>query len=312
MVFDPIHSGHIALIREAAETTNGVIVLLNSDRWLTRKKGRPFMNWVERATILSAISGVIDVVPVDDGDGTVCNGIQMAARAFGAGSLTFCNGGDRTALNTPETALCEALGIDVKWDVGGGKTSSSSELLSQWLTDDSAERDWGRWTVFRNYTTAKLKELIVEPGKSLSMQRHQQRVELWFVAQGEGEVLVGDSLDKLETISLFADHNPNSIRAEAAPGIDTVRIRKGQWHQLRNTGSEPLHIIEIQHGDLCVEEDIERVGNLPSPKKQLNISGKPCPECGEPNLQSATLMDDFSGWLTCKKCGFRSYCLVDE
>ena len=133
--FDPIHSGHIALIREAAVGTSGVIVILNSDRWLTTKKGRPFMSWDERAEIVGAVKDVVGVVPVDDGDSTVCNGFLTVQKAFPEAQFVFCNGGDRREINTPETAFCEALGIEVKWNVGGGKTASSSTFLKQWLDD---------------------------------------------------------------------------------------------------------------------------------------------------------------------------------
>ncbi len=130
--FDPIHSGHVALIREAANHGD-VVVLLNSDAWLTRKKGRPFMDWNERETVLRAIVGVIDVMAVDDGDGTVCNGIQRAFTRYADYDVTFCNGGDRRHGNTPETAFCEALGIKLAWNIGGGKEQSSTGLLSRWM-----------------------------------------------------------------------------------------------------------------------------------------------------------------------------------
>lgn len=130
--FDPIHSGHIALIREAA-FHGDVVVLLNSDAWLARKKGRPFMDWKERETILRSIVGVIEVVAVDDGDGTVCNGISQVFTRYATHEVTFCNGGDRAHTNTPERALCEALGIKLAWDIGGDKEQSSTGLLSRWM-----------------------------------------------------------------------------------------------------------------------------------------------------------------------------------
>ena len=130
--FDPIHPGHISLIQNAARHGN-VVVLLNSDAWLTRKKGKPFMSWDERATILRAITGVLNVLPVDDGDQTVCNGIAEAVRVYKGRTLIFCNGGDRLAGNTPETALCEGLGVQLVWNVGGGKEQSSTGLLSRWM-----------------------------------------------------------------------------------------------------------------------------------------------------------------------------------
>lgn len=131
--FDPVHPGHIALFAEAVEKYGEVLVILNSDRWLTKKKGQPFMTWEDRAAVLRAIRGVRDVVSVDDGDGTVCNALSRLHRTYWDHTLTFCNGGDRLTGNTPEAALCEGLGIQLAWNVGGSKMNSSSILLSQWL-----------------------------------------------------------------------------------------------------------------------------------------------------------------------------------
>ena len=73
--FDPVHVGHIRMIREAAEYGD-VIVVANSDNWLHRKKGFVFMEFEKRAEILSSIKGVILVDSVDDTDGTVCEAIR--------------------------------------------------------------------------------------------------------------------------------------------------------------------------------------------------------------------------------------------
>src|SRR5690242_6837351 len=87
--FDPLHSGHIRMIKAAAEHGD-VVIILNSDEWLLRKKGYVFMTWKERAEILSSIKGVESVVPVDDADGTVCKSLEELQPDY------FGNGGDRT------------------------------------------------------------------------------------------------------------------------------------------------------------------------------------------------------------------------
>ena len=120
--FDPIHVGHVRMIREAAQYGD-VIVVANSDEWLFRKKGFNFMGFNERKEILMAIKGVIDVVPVNDEDGTVCSAIMKHKPTY------FANGGDRTSDNTPEKRICEELGIRMLWNVGGQKIQSSSELV---------------------------------------------------------------------------------------------------------------------------------------------------------------------------------------
>lgn len=122
--FDPIHVGHIRMIREAAEHGD-VIVVANSDEWLFRKKGYNFMGFTERKEILMAIKGVVEVVPVDDNDGTVCSALLDHRPDF------FANGGDRTSTNTPENIVCQELGIEMLWNVGGQKIQSSSELVDK-------------------------------------------------------------------------------------------------------------------------------------------------------------------------------------
>ena len=86
--FDPVHVGHIRMIREAAEWGD-VIVVINSDDWLKRKKGYVFMPWEERAEIMGNIKGVKIVTNVDDSDGTVCNALRHHK------PNAFANGGDR-------------------------------------------------------------------------------------------------------------------------------------------------------------------------------------------------------------------------
>ena len=121
--FDPVHAGHIRMIRAAAEYGN-VIVIANSDAWLHEKKGFVFMDFSQRAEILNSIKGVILVDSVDDSDGTVCEAIRRLRPTF------FANGGDRGKHNTPEQDVCEELGIEMLWSIGGDeKVAASSELV---------------------------------------------------------------------------------------------------------------------------------------------------------------------------------------
>ena len=123
--FDPVHAGHIRMIRHAAEFGE-VIVIANSDDWLYRKKGFIFMEWEKRVEILNAIKGVVLVDSVDDTDGTVCEAIRRLRPTY------FANGGDRGRSNTPEQTVCEELGIQLLWGIGGEeKLDSSSELAKK-------------------------------------------------------------------------------------------------------------------------------------------------------------------------------------
>ena len=126
--FDPIHIGHVRMIRAAAEYGD-VVVIANTDRWLTNKKGYVFMPWDERAEILHSIKGVIQVVKASDQDGTVCETLvdlrDMMSLDY------FANGGDRKSDNTPEMNVCEQYGIEMIWNCGGGKIQSSSEVVKK-------------------------------------------------------------------------------------------------------------------------------------------------------------------------------------
>lgn len=123
--FDPVHAGHIRMIRDAAKYGD-VIVIANSDDWLWRKKGFVFMEYERRIEILNAIKGVILVDSVDDSDGTVCEAIRRIKPTY------FANGGDRGRSNTPEQTVCEELGVQLLWGIGGEeKLDSSSELAKK-------------------------------------------------------------------------------------------------------------------------------------------------------------------------------------
>ena len=126
--FDPVHIGHIRMILEASKHGD-VIVVANSDDWLYRKKGFVFMEFEQRAEILASIKGVIKVSSVDDSDTTVCEAIRRLKPDI------FANGGDRKRHNTPEQAVCEELGVEMLWGVGGErKANSSSSLVERVIT----------------------------------------------------------------------------------------------------------------------------------------------------------------------------------
>ena len=127
--FDPVHVGHLRMIREAA-TWGEVIVVINSDDWLLRKKGYVFMPWEERAEIMGNIKGVSLVSNVDDSDGTVCTALKRHRPS------AFANGGDRKKQNTPEMEMCDELGIQMLWGIGGTTKPQSSS----WLVNKAMEQ----------------------------------------------------------------------------------------------------------------------------------------------------------------------------
>ncbi len=130
--FDPIHSGHIKLINNAAEYGD-VVVLLNSDKWLRQKKGKEFLPFKERKIIMSALKKVIDVIEFNDDDKTCIDGIKKAKKLFKNRIIKFANGGDRNNETTPEIEFCNQNGIEMLWGIGGNeKSNSSSWILKKW------------------------------------------------------------------------------------------------------------------------------------------------------------------------------------
>ena len=122
--FDPIHVGHIRMIAAAADLGR-VVIAVNSDAWLRRKKGYIFMPFEQRCEVIRAISDVATTIAVLDDDGTVCEALERLKPDM------FGNGGDRTDKNTPEMDVCEDLGIEMVWELGGEKVQSSSELIEK-------------------------------------------------------------------------------------------------------------------------------------------------------------------------------------
>ena len=128
--FDPVHIGHLRMMQEAANYGE-VIAIVNSDEWLMRKKGYIFMPFKERCEILEGFSCVSSTTYVKDdpipgvlGPGPVTEALARLKPDY------FANGGDRKNNNTPEMDLCETLGIELVWGVGGGKIQSSSTLVN--------------------------------------------------------------------------------------------------------------------------------------------------------------------------------------
>jgi cytidyltransferase-like protein len=243
--FDPLHSGHIEYIRAARELGDMLIVGVNSDEWLVRKKGRSFMPASERRQIIAAIKGVDKAVEFNDRDDTSKAVINWARLTYPNAKIIFANGGDRTADNIPEMDT-DVKNIEFVFGVGGNnKLNSSSWILDEWKAPKT-ERNWGYYRVLHeNFTEVKVKELTVEPKQSLSMQRHNDRLELWFIAQGTATVYTINSSSDEELAGVYNK-------------FQNIHISANQWHRLANETDKPLKIIEIQYGTKCSEEDIER------------------------------------------------------
>ena len=132
--FDPIHSGHISLLRSAKQIApkSALAVGLNSDYWLTKKKGQPFMPLEVRITIVRALEMVDNVLEFSDSDGSAIEAIEQCLQIYD--KVIFANGGDRHNENTPEYERFKNDDrVVFRWAVGGlGKVQSSSWILDKW------------------------------------------------------------------------------------------------------------------------------------------------------------------------------------
>ena len=242
--FDPLHSGHIAYFEAARLLGDRLVVGLNSDEWLGRKKGRAFMPLRERVAIVSNLRMVDDIILYDDSDNHSIDAINKIHKKYPQDQIVFANGGDRTRKNIPEMS-CDLDCVEFVFGVGGSnKANSSSWILEDWKAPKTP-RPWGYYRVLHEVPGCKVKELTVSPGSSLSMQKHEDRAEFWLVSSGTATVYTIDKSTDVELNGVFNRH-------------EFLHISPREWHQLVNDQSEPLKIVEIQYGDRCEEEDIQR------------------------------------------------------
>ena len=245
--FDPLHSGHIEYFKAAKALGDRLVVGINSDEWLARKKGRAFMPFTERAAIIKELEVVDKIIGFDDSDDTANQGIFLAL-STSAGKIIFANGGDRSNTTTPEyKAYGNHPDVEFAFGVGGDdKKNSSSWILDEWKTQKT-ERDWGYWRVLDDKQPRvgqKVKELVIKPGCSLSDQRHKYRSEHWYVLEGE--------------IQIDLEFPNGDWQIQMLEAYTNFLIRPEWWHKTTNIGNTPAHIVEIQYGEQCEENDIER------------------------------------------------------
>ena len=132
--FDPIHSGHISYFARAKDFSDFLVVGINTEEWLTKKKGQYFQSWIERAEIIRHLRMVDAVITVpDDDEGSACGAIAKCLEI--ADKVIFCNGGDRGKSNTPETLKYgKDPRVQFQFGIGGeDKMNSSSWILKSYF-----------------------------------------------------------------------------------------------------------------------------------------------------------------------------------
>lgn len=244
--FDPVHSGHIEYFKAARQLADILVVAVNSDEWLVRKKGATFMPVEERTAIVRAIGYVDRVISFDDTDNTAKDAIVKVRELYPDYTIVFANGGDRTKENIPEMDV-DVQNLEFVFGVGGqDKKNSSSWILKNWKYTHEHRR-WGSFSNLFQDEVVKVKELIIAPGSGISYQRHFKRNEIWYVSKGECQIKRSDTTpENFSIIKMVAGDTP-------------ILIPKLSWHQIYNTSDKPCHIIEIQYGEETNEDDIERL-----------------------------------------------------
>ena len=200
------------------------------------------MPFSERKKILENINGVNEVIDFkDDEQGSAIHALEKIKTIYPNDEIIFANGGDRTKENIPEMSLSD---IKFVFGVGGeDKKNSSSWILKNWKYY-LEERVWGKFYNLFEETEVKVKELIVNPGKGMSFQKHFKRSEIWLVSK--------------EICCKLQRNDPNLKKSITLKKFDQYNVPVGNWHQITNPFDEKCHIIEIQYGEECVEDDIER------------------------------------------------------
>lgn len=249
--FDPLHSGHLAYFNAAAELGSMLIVGVNSDLWLIRKKGYYVLPLRERKEVIESLLPVHKVIEYDDNDNSSKVAIRMVRELYPNSTIVFANGGDRNQSNIPEMDIDDD-NIEFVFGVGGeDKKNSSSEIINTFsemylnTVQEKTHKCWGYFKVLGKTQGCKVKELEVLPGGSLTMQRHWQRNEFWIVAYGKCKIYTLDDSNKEVQYAVLEKH-------------DQITIPETTWHRLENPYDEPCKIYEIQYGVWCDESDIER------------------------------------------------------
>ena len=239
--FDPVHVGHLRMFQDAKNLSNKVILLLNNDEWLIKKKGKPFMNQNQRKEILDEFKSITEVIIQTSSDKSSSLAIEEFVNKNPNKSICYCNGGDRSNIkNILESVTCKDLGVSLEFGVGGKeKVESSSQLTKNYL-GNVEKRPWGNYHVIAKNTGYQIKEIKVFKNSKLSLQKHNNRSEFWQIVKGKSKIIIEDN----EYFLKEKEH---------------IYIPKKTVHRIENIGNEELIFIEIQLGEDLQESDIVRI-----------------------------------------------------
>ena len=246
--FDPIHSGHLTMLKQA-HNLGKVLVILNSNQFLLNKKGYFFMDILERKKIIESIKYVDNVILSSDQDNTVSKSIENIIKLGKYNIKYFLNGGDRKDFkDIPEYEICIKNNIELKFDEGGIKENSSSDLVNNIINTVKQEnfpnslvsKPWGYYKIFYVNSNACLKKLVINPGEEISYQFHKKRDEHWVLMDGSINVEI------------------DGVKSDVSAG-EYIFIKSEVKHSIVNDSSSHAVLAEIQYGELIDESDIVRI-----------------------------------------------------
>ena len=239
--FDPFHVGHLRMFKDALRFSDNVVILLNNDEWLIKKKGKPFMNERQRKEILDQFKGISKVIIQKSSDMSSSIAIEEFALSNPKKLICYCNGGDRNNIqNIREAEICQKLKIDLQFGVGGEEKIESSSKLTKNYLGDIENRPWGNYHIIAKNTGYQIKEIKVSKGSKLSLQKHKKRSEFWQIVKGESKIIINNTEHYLKK-------------------TEYIYIPKNTIHRIENIGAEELIFIEIQLGEDLIEDDIVRL-----------------------------------------------------
>ena len=253
--FDPLHSGHIALFKNASEYGK-VIAIVNNDNFLLKKKKYIFMPISERLEVVLSNQFISEAIISIDQDNTVSLTIRKLIDD-GYNIRYFANGGDRKTLSDiPESKGCNENNIKLVFGIGGGKTQSSSDLTEnlfslmseeneikkEILIKNITQKPWGSYQLFFKNKTFLVKKMMINSGEEISNHFHEHRHEHWILVAGAIQVILDDIKYEMQV-------------------NEHLYIPKGSKHQIINPYSQPAELVEIQLGKIIDEDDIVRLSD---------------------------------------------------
>lgn len=234
--FDPLHAGHVRMLLASESMCGELIVLVNTDAWLLRKKGYVSVPLDQRIEVVSAVVRGASVYAAIDEDNTVVQSlINIRENTPDDDLIFFFNGGDRREGNVPEESVD---GVRMVYGVGGSDKTNSSSTITPKAYIARVDRLWGHYEDHFRNEQCVFKTLYIKQDHGTSLQRHQYRHEQWFIEEGT-VVIEGEG-----------------YMVTARSG-DSFHIPPMKWHSVTAVGGDAV-VREMQYGLLCSEDDIER------------------------------------------------------